>query len=78
MTFEEIVESLSARGVLLDHLGQLKNGKLWSATVRKKGTTSTGYGTGKDIHRAVKEALASTRDTFDPAVRKKKKRVRVR
>jgi hypothetical protein len=75
--FEEILKSLSARGVFLDHLGQLKNGKLWSATVRKKGTTSTGYGTGKNIKLAVKGALTNMRDTFDPKLKPKKKRVRV-
>jgi hypothetical protein len=76
MDFEEILESLAARGVLLDHLGQLKNGKLWSVTVRKKGSTTTGYGTGKTIKLAVKEALANTRDSFDPKPKPKKKRIR--
>ena len=76
MTFEEILKSLNARGVYLDHLGQTNNGKRWGVTVRKKGTTTIGYGVGKDIQKAVKDAIANSRDTFDPKV--KKKRVRVR
>jgi len=76
VTFERIMEQLSARSVFLDHLGQIQDGKVWSARVRKKGSTSVGYGQGKTIKDAVRAALENTRDSFDPNPRGKKKRQR--
>lgn len=87
MEFEEILSSLNNRGIMLDHLSQIEDGKKWSACVRKKGSTKMGYGNGKTIEKAVKEALGKMRDSMDPKgwkdiVRnpegpKKRKRVRV-
>lgn len=59
MTFEEILESLNKRSIMLSNLGQIEDGKRWSVSVRKKGDYTNGYGTGKTIEKATKEALAS-------------------
>lgn len=78
MKFEEIVVQLNARGVLLDHLGQIEDAQLWSVNVRKKGSTNQGYGIGVTIEEAVRKALSNTRDRFDSSPRvKKRKRVRL-
>lgn len=77
MKFEEILEQLNARSVLLDHLGQIRDGKEWSATVRKKGSTNIGYGCGKDIREAVKVALSTMRDRLNPVTKPKRKRNRI-
>jgi len=66
MTFESVLESLNKRDVLLDDLGQIEDGKKWSARVRKKGTTKIGYGQGKTIETSVKAALANMRDSMNP------------
>lgn len=77
MRFEDILKQLNARSVFLDHLGQLKNGKEWSATVRKKGSTNIGYGCGKDVEQAVKAALSGMRDRLNPVTKPKRKRNRI-
>jgi hypothetical protein len=74
--FEEILSQLANRGFYLDHLGQIKEGKEWSATVRKKGTTMMGYGCGTDITKAVRAAIATMKDSFDPKTKPKRRRVR--
>lgn len=90
MDFEEVLASLSSRGILLDHLGQVEDGKKWSACVRKQGTTKMGNGYGKTVDGAVKAALSVMRDRFsvtewkkmaapvNPTEPKKRKRVRVK
>lgn len=71
------MKQLAARNVYLDHLGQMRDGREWSATVRKKGSTNIGYGCGKDIEEAVKAAIATMRDRLDPAVKPRRKRNRI-
>jgi hypothetical protein len=88
MTFEQVLGQLNKKGVLLSGLSQIEDGKLWSANVRKKGTTKQGYGRGKTIEKAVRQALGAMRDPFDPKGYKdaernpkepeKRKRVRIR
>lgn len=64
MTFEEIVKQLNGKGMLLDTLSQIEDGKIWSVRVRQKGTTKYGYGSAKIIEKAVKEALGNMRDPY--------------
>lgn len=88
MNFEQVVAGLNGRKVLLDNLSQIEDGKLWSACVRKQGSTSMGYGKGKTVEAAVKAALAAMRDSMDPKAwkgvvenpqdKKKKKRVKLK
>lgn len=88
MTFEQVLEQLNKKGILLNNLSQIEDGKVWSASVRKKGTTKQGYGRGKTIEKAVRQALVAMRDSFDPKGFKdveqnpkepeKRKRVRIR
>lgn len=89
MDFEELLTSLNKKGMLIHHLSQLKDGKVWSASVRKKGTTKVGHGYGKGFQSAIKEALASMRDSMSEKdfkkasavrnpVKVKKKRVRIK
>lgn len=89
MKFEEVLTSLNKKGIMLHGLSQIEDGKTWSASVRKKGTTKTGYGYGKSFDKAIKEALATMKDSFSPTefsksgsvknpVKVKKKRTRLR
>lgn len=90
MAFEEVLTKLNKKGIVLNGLSQIEDGKRWSASVRKKGTTSVGYGYGKDFKSAIKEALATMKDSMSPTefrkkgsikenpVKVKKKRTRLR
>lgn len=82
---EQIIKKLNARNLFLDHLGQFEDGKKWSATVRKKGSTSMGYGVAKNCESAIKNACKVMKDSFDPKPKNKgiknptvKKRKRVK
>lgn len=63
---EDIIKKLNAKNLFLDHLGQFEDGCKWSASVRKKGTTATGYGVATTRELAIKKACKAIRDSFNP------------
>lgn len=63
---EAVIKKLNSKNLYLDHLGQFEDGRKWSATVRKKGTTATGYGVATNCESAIKKACGAIKDSWDP------------
>ncbi len=62
MSIDEAVAKLNKSSMFLTGLTQLNDGKRWSASVRKKGDFTHGYGQGSTPEKAIKAAIAKLKE----------------